>query len=99
MNELGHLADTIRCSQEGGAWHGPSLSAILEVTAEQAATRIGNAHTIRELTEHIIAWLDIVLRRSEREPLTDDNLSWEDNCGACCRLESKALAAGSGYRA
>lgn len=80
MNELEHLADTIRRSQEGEAWHGPSLSEILEgVTAEQAARRIGNAHTIWELTEHIIAWMDIVRRRSEGERLTDDNISWEDN--------------------
>jgi hypothetical protein len=80
MNELEHLADTIRRSQEGDAWHGPSLSEILEsITAEQANRRIGKAHSIWELTEHIIAWTDIVRRRTEGELLTDDNLRWEDN--------------------
>lgn len=80
MNELEHLADTIRRSQEGEAWHGPSLSEILEgITAEQAARRFGKTHTIWELTEHIIAWMEIVRRRTEGERLTDENLSWEDN--------------------
>ncbi len=80
MNELEHLADTIRRSQEGDAWHGPSLAEILaDVNAAQATRRIGTAHTIWELTEHIIAWLDIVRRRTEGERLTDDNLTWEDN--------------------
>lgn len=80
MNELEHLADTIRRSHEGDAWHGPSLTEILQgVTAEQASKRVGDAHTIWELTEHIIAWLDIVRRRIEGERLTDDNLTWKDN--------------------
>jgi uncharacterized damage-inducible protein DinB len=80
MNEHEHLADTIRRSQEGPAWHGPSLSEILQgVTAEHASKRVGDAHTIWELTEHIIAWLDIVRRRIESERLTDDNLTSKDN--------------------
>jgi len=80
MNELSHLADTIRRSHDGPAWHGPALSEVLEgVTAEQASKRFGDTHTIWELTEHIIAWMDIVRRRMEGERLTDDNMTWEDN--------------------
>lgn len=80
MNELDHLAETIRGSHDGPAWHGPALSEVLQgVTAEQASKRVGDTHTIWELTEHIIAWLDIVRRRVEGERLTDDNLTWEHN--------------------
>jgi len=80
MNEFDHLADTIRRSSEGEAWHGPSLSEILQdVTADRASWRVGDAHTIWELTQHITAWLDIIRRRMEGECLMDDDLSWEDN--------------------
>ncbi len=80
MTELDHLADTIHRSYHGEAWHGPALSEILEgITAVQATKRVGDVHTIWELAEHIIAWLNIVRRRLEGERLTDDNISWEDN--------------------
>ena len=80
MTELEHLADTIRRAHAGPAWHGPALSEVLHgVTAEQASRRVGDAHTIWELAEHIIAWQDIVRRRIEGERLGDDNLTWEDN--------------------
>lgn len=80
MSELQHLADTIRRAHEGDAWHGPSLSEVLEgVTAEQAFQRFGDTHSIWELTEHAIAWQDIVRRRMNGERLDDENLTWEVN--------------------
>lgn len=80
MNELDHLADTLRRSVLGEAWHGPALAELLQdVSAEEASKRLGQAHTIWELTEHISAWLNIVRRRMEGERLTDENISWEDN--------------------
>ncbi len=80
MNELEHHSDTIRRAFEGEAWHGPALSEILQgITAEQAARPQGKTHSIWELTEHIIAWLDIVRRRLEGERLTDEDISWDDN--------------------
>ncbi len=80
MTEPQHLADTIRRAYEGEAWHGPSLSEILEgVDAVMASKKLGDAHTIWELTLHITAWLDIVRRRVEGEVLGDHNLTWEDN--------------------
>jgi uncharacterized damage-inducible protein DinB len=80
MTELEHLADTIRRSHEGEAWHGPAFAELLgDVSPEQAAKRIGDVHTIWELTEHITAWVDIIRRRMEGERLTDENISWEEN--------------------
>jgi uncharacterized damage-inducible protein DinB len=80
MTELQHLTDTIRRAYEGDAWHGPSLSEVLEgIDAVRASEKIGDAHTIWELTLHITAWLDIVRRRLEGEKLDDSNLTMRDD--------------------
>ena len=80
MTELVRLADTIRRAYEGDAWHGPSLSEVLEgIDAVAAATKRGDAHTIWELTLHITSWLDIVRRRLEGEKLDDSNLTITDD--------------------
>ncbi len=80
MTELERLADTIRRAYEGEAWHGPSLSEVLEgIDAVAAATKRGDAHTIWELTLHITSWLDIVRRRLEGEKLDDSNLTITDD--------------------
>jgi len=65
MTELERIADQIRRSYEGNAWHGPSVKEALEnVGAEVAARRsTSGAHTIWELVHHIGAWADIVRRR------------------------------------
>lgn len=80
MTELERLADTIRRAYEGDAWHGPSLSEVLEgIDAAAAASKYGDAHTIWELTLHITSWLDIVRRRLEGEKLDDSNLTITDD--------------------
>jgi uncharacterized damage-inducible protein DinB len=80
MTEQTRLADTILRAYEGEAWHGPSLTEVLEgVDAMQASTKKGDAHTIWELTLHITAWLDIVRRRLEGERLDDTNLTITDD--------------------
>ena len=65
QSEAARIADQLRRSFDGEAWHGDSLFEILEgVTAAQAAARpIKGAHTIWELVLHIAAWDDAVLRR------------------------------------
>jgi hypothetical protein len=80
VTELERLADTIRRAYEGDAWHGPSLSEVLEgVDAVRASTKQDDAHTIWELTLHITAWMDIVRRRLEGERLDDTNLTMSDD--------------------
>ena len=51
----------------GDAWHGASLSELLEgVESDTASARpIDGAHTIRELVLHVIAWQDEAVRRIE----------------------------------
>jgi len=57
MTEIERIADQLKRSHEGVAWHGPSLRELLQgVTAEQAARKTGEAHSIWELVLHIAAW-------------------------------------------
>jgi len=69
MTETHRINSQLKRSQEGQAWHGPSLHELLDgVTAEQAGARpIPNAHSIWELVNHIITWEQIALRRLEGE--------------------------------
>jgi uncharacterized damage-inducible protein DinB len=65
MSETARIADQLRRAFSGAAWHGDSLSKILNgVTAKQAAAHpIKNAHSIWELVLHIAAWDGAVRRR------------------------------------
>jgi uncharacterized damage-inducible protein DinB len=58
MLETTRIADQLRRSQQGGAWHGPALSELLkEVDAAIALRRPApGAHNIWELLLHITAW-------------------------------------------
>ena len=55
----------IRRSLHGPAWHGPALLELLaDVTPTEAHARvIEDAHTIAELAEHALAWIEEVTRR------------------------------------
>lgn len=58
QGELARLRHLLMSAYEGGAWHGPSVLEVLEgVSAEQAAARpLRAAHSIWELTGHMIYW-------------------------------------------
>src|SRR5690349_13099800 len=72
------LADQIRRTFHGEAWHGDPLLQILEdVSARDACAKpIPNAHSIWELLLHIAAWDGAVLRRISGQTV---NLSDEEN--------------------
>jgi uncharacterized damage-inducible protein DinB len=76
------LADQLRRSQNGDAWHGPSISEVLDgVTAKQAAARaIKDAHSIWELVLHIAVWQKHILERLERGGMAEipDELDWPE---------------------
>ena len=63
--ETVRIADQLRRSYSGPAWHGPSLNEILsDVTEAQASSfTIAGAHNIWELVLHITAWLRICRER------------------------------------
>ena len=57
--ESRRIADQLRRSLQGVAWHGPSLLEILDdVSADEAAARpLPAAHSIGEIVAHVTAWL------------------------------------------
>jgi len=64
MTEIERIDDQIRRAYKGKAWHGPSLLEVLEgITAEQAARRGPNAHSIWEIVNHVSAWTAAVTAR------------------------------------
>jgi len=75
MSELERITDQLKRAFEGNAWHGPSVTEVLNgVTAQQASTRVfSTAHTIWELALHIGAWERACLSRlqGQRAELTD----------------------------
>ena len=80
MTEQQHLADTLRRSCDGDAWHGPALREILTgVDAATARAKGEHTHSIWELTLHVMAWFDIARRRMAGEVLGDHNLTATDD--------------------
>ena len=73
MTEIQRIEVQYRRSYEGEAWHGPSLSEILQdVTAEKAAAHpIAGLHSIWEILGHIVTWQDVFARRLAGEVIND----------------------------
>ena len=77
--ETSRIADQLRRSLEGEAWHGPALNQLLEdVTAEQADARpAAGAHSIRELVLHTRAWIQAAGRMLDGENVDlSDSEDW-----------------------
>jgi uncharacterized damage-inducible protein DinB len=64
VSETQRIADQLKRAFEGEAWHGPAVKEVLTgVSAAQAAARpIAGAHTIWEITAHLVTWEDAVRR-------------------------------------
>ena len=64
MSEAPRIADQLKRSVRGTAWHGPSVLEIIEdITPGEALRRpIPRAHSMAELELHITAWLSAVTR-------------------------------------
>ena len=80
VTEIERVADQVRRSFEGQAWHGPSVrEAIAGVSAAQAARKpVATAHSIWELLLHMGFWTEAVRRRLvgevvSSEPPTKEN--------------------------
>lgn len=69
--ELIRIADQLKRAHDGTAWHGPSLSEILQdVDAGMASKRLfSKGHTIWEIVLHITAWEKAVLESLSGSPL------------------------------
>jgi hypothetical protein len=63
-DERQDLITDLEHAHAGDPWHGSSRAAILrDVTARDAAARVGEAHTIWELVLHMTSWTREVARR------------------------------------
>ncbi len=69
MSEIRRILDQLDRAFSGDAWHGPSLTRLLEgVSAEHASRHsVQGAHSIWELVNHITAWNSIVQHELEGE--------------------------------
>ena len=65
MSRALHLANAIERTVTGPMWHGPALNDVLKgLTPAQASARpLPDAHTIWEITLHVIAWCEIARER------------------------------------
>lgn len=73
MNEVDRIADQLRRSHEGNAWHGPALEEVLAgVSAMQASARpVPSAHSIWEIVLHVGVWENVIRRRLSGEVVVD----------------------------
>ncbi|MEO5579235.1 MAG: DinB family protein [Gemmatimonadaceae bacterium] len=78
MTEAEMIADELGRALRGDAWHGPSLTELLEgVTADDAMQRsMPVAHNIWEIVLHLTSWANIALRRiagGQVQPFQDED--------------------------
>ena len=80
MTEIERIQDQLKRAFEANAWHGPSVSEVLNgITAEQAHARpLRNAHSIWELVRHIAVWEDVGRRRLSGDRAQIEISSTED---------------------
>lgn len=65
MAERDRIVEQMKRGFEGDAWHGPSVTEVLEgVTWRKALEKpIPSAHSVWEIVLHMTAWEDVVRRR------------------------------------
>jgi uncharacterized damage-inducible protein DinB len=80
MHETKRIADQLRRSQQGNAWHGPAVGELLkDVDSALAQRRLApGAHNIWELVLHITAWQAATVRavRGDKMPQLDGSDDW-----------------------
>jgi uncharacterized damage-inducible protein DinB len=64
MTEVDRIARLLEKTFEKQPWYGSSIMEILKsVKPELASQRVGDAHAINELVEHMISWREFATRR------------------------------------
>ena len=80
MNDIERIIDQLKRTFDGRTWYGPSLMALLsEVKVEEATARsLPGRHTIWEITLHINAWREYVIKALKDEFLDGlpDEINW-----------------------
>lgn len=103
MKETTRIGEQLRRAFEGDAWHGPSLTEILDgVTAIEASRRpFPRAHSIWEIVFHLSTWRRVVRERLEGEIITDltADQDWPpmtDSTGPAWKIALQELHVGQG---
>jgi uncharacterized damage-inducible protein DinB len=80
MSEAKRIADQLRRSQQGNAWHGPAVGELLKDVDTALAQRrlLPGAHNIWELVLHITAWQAATVRavKGDKMPQLDGLDDW-----------------------
>ena len=79
MTEMERIQDQMKRAFEGEAWHGSAVLEVLKgIDATRAAARpIAAAHSIWEITRHMMTWKDVVRRRLAGEQFeVPDEMDW-----------------------
>jgi len=86
QSESKRIARQLRASYLGPAWHGPSLTEVLDGITPEAALRkpIASAHSIHEIVLHVAFWAEAVRRTVEGHPYVhiEPPLDWPAPNGA-----------------
>ncbi len=71
MSQVERIAEELRWSLEGTAWHGPALAELLAdvEAAEVAARPLPEAHSIWEIVLHLTVWIEVSKRRLAGDPV------------------------------
>jgi uncharacterized damage-inducible protein DinB len=80
MSEAKRIADQLRRSQQGNAWHGPAVGELLKDVDSALAQRrlLPGAHNLWELVLHITAWQAATVRavKGDKMPQLDGPDDW-----------------------
>lgn len=95
MSEIQRISQLFQRAYGGSSWHGPSVRDLLsDVSADEAARRpVPGAHTIWELTRHIVAWQDFVSSALEGGPVEDppETVNWPPTANVSAEAWREAL--------
>jgi uncharacterized damage-inducible protein DinB len=106
MSEIERIYDQLSRSYRGPAWHGPSVTEVLQgIDADKARRDPGFAHSIWQVALHIRAWEAITILALAGETFPDDPAlppeedwpaisgTWEETLGLLERTHNELEAA------
>lgn len=77
MREIDRIADQLRKSLHGPAWHGPALLELIsELDFRQALARpLPEAHSIWKIVLHVTSWISATAQALEGQPMPSDDFA------------------------
>lgn len=77
MREIDRIADQLRKSLHGPAWHGPALLELIsELDFRQALTRpLPEAHSIWKIVLHVTSWISATAQALDGQPMPSEDFA------------------------